>query len=97
MIEDLFFKRYDGPLFHSHQVHPNLSRVLVRAALIFFDDVNNRINLDDSFFLTVERQLTRELGSDPFPNYTSPYNRCKEFLTETYVRGAIATAALTIM
>jgi hypothetical protein len=63
MITDIFARRYEGVLhFGEYDANRWLRPFFMQAAHIFFGDVQAALRLPDSFYISTQESLARELG-----------------------------------
>jgi hypothetical protein len=87
MITDIFAKRYERVLrFNQDAAVGVIGRVLVQAAVIFFEDVQPELRFPDRFFETLNRMLARELALPALNTNTSlsQLHVCSGFLATPY-------------
>jgi hypothetical protein len=83
VITDVFIKRYPQPLLIADRVPPELHNLFAQAAHIVFDDLIPAFELDDGFFIVVNKELSREIGTlRLIGRGTAP--ECAAFLTAQY-------------
>jgi hypothetical protein len=62
MITDVFIKRYSGQLIRTEGVPSQIQGLFVQSAHLIFDDLTSALELEDGFFIAINRELSREIG-----------------------------------
>jgi hypothetical protein len=88
MITDIFAKRYEELKFNRDQAENSISRTVVQASRIFFEDVQPVLKLTDQFFGHVNLLVSRELGLPSLNEYEMSRNTemqaCLLFLSQPF-------------
>jgi hypothetical protein len=83
VITEVFIKRYPNPLLGTQGVPSQFLNLFAQAAHIIFEDLIPAFELEDGFFLVINKELAREIGAVSLTGRGTA-RECVAFLTIPY-------------